>query len=289
MQRIAVHSDNRANNVLMDFAGGSGALNDAARACGLRGTCIKHRLSPCAKAEGVPTCDGADAFGPPITFRAPSGAFTTRAVAPFPGGASSEAAPRQREPVGVAHIASDGRLVHEPLDFAARNRCPIEDMQMLLERVLTRQVRGVAEGDLGALVDALACGPQDARRVGISLNRRTYFDDWNRLFAPGVARVVEYPRDVAIHGKLGQAYGFTLDNARIEHRPTGRAFYLAACIYTNANGILNDDLYEYDDAEGFFDSLAELVARALWSESAECIVTLGKSGALRVEVVRDVV
>ena len=57
---------------------------------------------------------------------------------------------------------------------------------------------------------------------------------------------------------MGQAYGFSLDNACIFDRETGRAFFLTAVVYTNANGILNDDAYEYDEiAHPFLEALAE--------------------------------
>ena len=39
---------------------------------------------------------------------------------------------------------------------------------------------------------------------------------------------------------------------------SGRAFFLTAVVYTNANGILNDDAYEYDEiAHPFLEALAE--------------------------------
>lgn len=45
---------------------------------------------------------------------------------------------------------------------------------------------------------------------------------------------------------------------------TGRSFFLTAVIYTNANGILNDDRYEYTFADSVMADLAEVLARALW-------------------------
>ena len=45
---------------------------------------------------------------------------------------------------------------------------------------------------------------------------------------------------------------------------TGRDFYLSTVLYTNANGVLNDDRYEYDTAFRVNADLAEVVARAVW-------------------------
>ena len=58
---------------------------------------------------------------------------------------------------------------------------------------------------------------------------------------------------------------------------TGRDFYLSTVLYTNANGVLNDDRYEYDTAYRVTADVAEVVARALWqippdqSLSATCL------------------
>lgn len=45
---------------------------------------------------------------------------------------------------------------------------------------------------------------------------------------------------------------------------TGRSFFLTAVIYTNANGVLNDDRYEYEFADRTLADLAEVLGRALW-------------------------
>jgi hypothetical protein len=45
---------------------------------------------------------------------------------------------------------------------------------------------------------------------------------------------------------------------------TGRSFFLTAVIYTNSNGVLNDDRYEYEFADRTLADLAEVLGRALW-------------------------
>ena len=62
----------------------------------------------------------------------------------------------------------------------------------------------------------------------------------------------------------GEAYGFSVENAYVEDRETGRALFLAATIYTNADGVLNDDRYEYAEvAKPFFALLGEALGREL--------------------------
>ena len=55
--------------------------------------------------------------------------------------------------------------------------------------------------------------------------------------------------------------------AWVVDREAGRSFFLAAALYTNADGILNDDQYEYETvALPFLAALGEAVAKTLWTE-----------------------
>jgi hypothetical protein len=45
------------------------------------------------------------------------------------------------------------------------------------------------------------------------------------------------------------------------HVPSGRSFFLSAVVYTDATGIVNDDVYEYDVADVLTADLAEVLAR----------------------------
>jgi hypothetical protein len=77
----------------------------------------------------------------------------------------------------------------------------------------------------------------------------------------GVSRVWPKKR-FSLLSKAGRAYGFSVDNAYIVDQDTGRGVFVAAAIYTNADGILNDDAYDYQAvADPFFSNLGEVVAR----------------------------
>jgi len=54
------------------------------------------------------------------------------------------------------------------------------------------------------------------------------------------------PADVRIYNKIGQAYGFLIDNAYITNPTQGVEFLLSAVVYVNQDGVLNDDQYDYD-------------------------------------------
>ena len=81
---------------------------------------------------------------------------------------------------------------------------------------------------------------------------------------PGLEEVI--PRDrIKIYNKTGQAYGFSTENAWVVDTATGNGFFLAATLYTNADGILNDDEYE-EIARPFMAALGEAVARQVWRQ-----------------------
>ncbi|CAI6008268.1 unnamed protein product [Closterium sp. NIES-65] len=50
---------------------------------------------------------------------------------------------------------------------------------------------------------------------------------------------------------------------------TGREFFLSLALYTNENGCLNDDKYEYDLAYDVAADVAEAIARALWDDNSK--------------------
>ena len=70
-----------------------------------------------------------------------------------------------------------------------------------------------------------------------------------------------------LYSKIGQAYGFTMDNAYVVDKRSGKAFFLTACVYSNANEVLNDDVYGYDsEAMPLLADLAEAFARKAFGE-----------------------
>ena len=63
-------------------------------------------------------------------------------------------------------------------------------------------------------------------------------------------------------GKIGRAYGFSIENSYVRNPANGRVVFVTAVIYTNADGVLNDDKYEYETvADPFFADLGEVIAQ----------------------------
>jgi hypothetical protein len=92
-----------------------------------------------------------------------------------------------------------------------------------------------------------------------------YHDGYTKFMLPGIRRVfpaTEPGRRIESTGKLGQAYGLSIENSYLYNPANARSVFVTAVIYTNSDGVLNDDHYDYQTvARPFMADLGEFVAR----------------------------
>lgn len=173
--------------------------------------------------------------------------------------------------VGTAYIATDNKTrVEGPMSFREKNAVSLVDLQRLLAAIVRPDVEtgvhdlGLQELDRRFLRDVLG---EDVAKLNPTLwNGPDYLENDFRPSLPGVLRVKNRTReDIDTRGKAGRAYGFHVENAYYRDKKTGRAFFLAAVLYANKNGVLNDGLYEYDSmTEPFMQDLGEVFAQAVF-------------------------
>lgn len=257
IRKLALVSDNRAFNRLYDLVGHE-ALNRRMHALGLTSTVVNHRLSesrliPDPRASAAVTLRPSAGEAITVPARISALVLTNRAT---------------RLKVGEAYMKGDQR-VPEPMDFSSRNGISLRHLQDLLIQVVAPEI------DLGAprldlqephrrfLVEALT---QPASESSNPVYRAAeYPTDGYKTLLPGVRRVLPEQRPgyrVECASKIGQAYGFTIENACLRNPVNGRTVFVCAVIYTNADGVLNDDQYEYAQvALPFMADLGEWVAR----------------------------
>ncbi len=88
----------------------------------------------------------------------------------------------------------------------------------------------------------------------------SYFPAYKKYLYYGKDPKAVIDSNLRIYNIVGQAYGFTTDIAYFENTKKGISFFLAVSLYTNADGILNDDKYEYNTiAFPFLQALGEAV------------------------------
>ena len=161
------------------------------------------------------------------------------------------------------------QLVNSPMDFSARNGISLVDLQDLLVKVASLEIDlgtpplRLSESHRARLLQAMTEYPRESANPIYS--SKDYPDEASKFLLPGIRRVFPstIPDErVEITGKPGRAYGFSIENSFVRNPANDRAVFVTAVIYTNADGVLNDDKYEYETvADPFFADLGELVAR----------------------------
>lgn len=143
----------------------------------------------------------------------------------------------------------DGSLVPGPHDFSYANFLPLSDsLRMLhafmLPESVPRARRWRIDGGLRArLLRTLALRPRESTDPVYA--ERDHPDGYARWFFVGDGRG-RYPAELSVFGKSGMAYGSLSEVAYVIDRASGAEFMLAASILANADGIYNDNRYEYD-------------------------------------------
>jgi hypothetical protein len=139
--------------------------------------------------------------------------------------------------------------VNEPLDFSTKNATTLPDLQQVLRAILfpeavpARQRFALAPADYSFLRQYLSMVPQQSDHPRYA--PAAYPDNYAKfLLVGGAPRPL--PEGVKIFNKIGQAYGFLIDNAYVQHPEKHVEFLLSAVLYVNSDGVLNDDQYEYD-------------------------------------------
>lgn len=260
IRKLSIVSDNRAYNRLYDFLGQE-RLNRAMWSAGLASTRLVHRLSIARTPEENRTTRRLELLpegGPPVELG--EKVSTLRLENSDLSGVL----------LGHAHIEG-GERVEGPFSFLEKNFMSLEDLQDMLVMLVRPDVdlgkRGFPDlepEDRAFLLEAMAELSRES--TDPLYDPEKYPDDYVKFLLPGLARVVP-AENLRITNKVGLAYGFTIENAHVVDLASGREFFLAAVLYTNPDGVVNDGVYAYDEvAFPFWANLGEVVARTLWEQ-----------------------
>ncbi|MDB5268081.1 MAG: hypothetical protein JWP58_1121 [Hymenobacter sp.] len=241
VRKALLVSDNDAFNRLYEFVGPQELNRELAR-LGLRHSRLLHRLAVGDQEPGSRHTN-------PITFYADTAA--TQVLLAQPAGSYAGPWPRlglRGEHIGEAYLKG-AQKVAGPLDFTQKNAFSLPDLQRLLRIILfpesvppTRRLR-LLPADYALLREALSQLPRQSPHPRYDV---AHYPDTYAKFLLGGGGLVPLPPGVRVFNKIGQAYGFLIDNACIRDEAHGVEFLLSAVLYVNADGVLNDDKYEYD-------------------------------------------
>ena len=239
IRKIFLVSDNDAFNRVYEFVGPD-MLEKSLRGKGFTGTRIFHRLA-------VRRQPWHGRYTNPIRFEGSDGQVIYDQAA-----AVSRVDRAAKKPIlkGRAYLNGGGKLHREPKDFAGNNFLPLAEQQdMLVALVFPKGVPRknrwrISEADRRFVLRAMGQAP--ARSKFPDYSDKKYHAGYVKFLLHGGQPPPRNGSDVLLFNKVGQSYGYLIDNAYIVDPQNGVEFFLAAVIHTNANQTYNDGRYEYD-------------------------------------------
>ena len=151
---------------------------------------------------------------------------------------------------GTGYMAANNKLVQEPFNFADKNVFPIADQQALLKKLLFPEVYPAEQQfklsteDYNLLHKYMSMYPTES-----DYPKYDPKEDWavycKFLYYGADTNSIPDP-NIRIFNKVGDAYGYLIDNAYFVDFKTKVEFMLTAVIQSNEDGIYNDNKYEYE-------------------------------------------
>jgi hypothetical protein len=151
-------------------------------------------------------------------------------------------------PIGIGYYAQ-GKLVNGPMNFGEKNAFPLPDLHRLVQWIMFPMSQpggcllNLTREDYDFLRTHMGMLPHESRSPVYDASR--YWPAYVKFLLAGSNPSFQFPEDLRIFNKVGDAYGFLIDGAYIVDRKRGVEFLLSAIIYCNSDGILNDDRYDY--------------------------------------------
>ncbi|MEO5683320.1 MAG: hypothetical protein ABIQ88_11805 [Chitinophagaceae bacterium] len=151
--------------------------------------------------------------------------------------------------IGQAYYNRQDSLVNAPMDFTTHNVLLLSDLQQMIQSVVFPQSVPVKKRFALTATDYRFLYRYMSELPFESIHPRydttEYFASYTKffMFRAGKAGIPSYIR---VFNKPGWSYGFLTDAAYIVDFKNNIEFMISACIYTNRDGVLNDDKYDYE-------------------------------------------
>jgi len=238
IKEILLVSDNFAYNRLYEFVGRA-EINDKLKKYALNNTRIIGRLSVGDGGEGAKHTNAIDFYnGKKLIYHQPA-QYDARE---YPMHLDNMI-------VGKGYIDRNDKLVMKPFDFSDKNIYSITDQQSVLKRLLFPEV--YPENDRFNLTNDqykfiyryMSMFPTESKHPTYSPPE--YFPAYCKwLFYGGDSTAVMEPH-IRIFDKIGDSYGYDIDNAYIVDFKNKVEFMITTVLQSNDDEIYNDNKYEY--------------------------------------------
>ena len=235
IKKIFLVSDNDAFNRLYEFLGQE-YINNNLKKMGYDSAQIVHRLQ-------LPLSEEQNRTTNPVAFYSQSG----RVIYRQPRQKSRLVYDKRDTKLGAGYVSGDS-VIRSPFDFSKKNRLNIIDLHSILTSVMfPREVSEkhrfkLSQEDYKFLWKYMSMKPAESVFPKYD---SSYTDAYSKFLLFGGGGRMEQPA-VRIFNKEGDAYGFLTDAAYVVDAANGIEFLLTATIYSNSDGIFNDDQYDYE-------------------------------------------
>ena len=233
IKKLFVVSDNDAYNRLYEFLG-QGYIHEKLQDKGFKNARIIHRLS-------IPLSIDQNQYTNPARFYQGDSMIYSQPLVK----SAADYQPTDQILKGKAHVNTDDSLVQAPFDFTYKNFIPLEDLQRMLKDVIfpgERSTFQLGQQDYDFLYQYMSQLPRETTYP--SYDPPEYYDAYCKYLMFGEDKNI--PSHIRIFNKIGQAYGYLIDNAYIVDFENNVEFFLSAVIHVNQNETYNDGKYEYE-------------------------------------------
>lgn len=153
-------------------------------------------------------------------------------------------------------------LINESMNFTRNNWFPLQDQQQILQSVMfpgstKKGGFNLTADDYAFLYKTMSTLPFQSDFP--KYDTKEFFDSYAKFFMYRAGEQ-KIPDHIKIYNKAGWSYGTLTDNSYIIDHKNNVEFMVAAVIYTNKDGILNDDKYDYEEiGYPFFKEVGEII------------------------------
>jgi hypothetical protein len=150
--------------------------------------------------------------------------------------------------IGNGYLNGQDSLINAPLNFSEKNRISLSDLHHIMQSVIfpdqtpKKQRFNLSQEDRKFLLQWMHTTPTES--IYPTYDSSEYYPAYAKFIMLGSEKG-PIPSNIKIFSKAGDAYGFLLDNTYIIDTDAKVEFMLSAVIYVNADGILNDNTYDY--------------------------------------------
>jgi hypothetical protein len=233
IKEIFLVSDNEACNRLYEFLGQEYIYNKL-KEKGYNNSIIRHRLAVVLSQEQNRNTNS-------VNFYDTAGNVLHEQSAQY----SKAVYPEKQIKFGKGYY-SGNKLVNEPFDFSLKNRVGLNDLHQQIKAVLfpvsveEKQRFNISGDDREFVLRWMSTYPTESKYPAYDPK------EYPNTYAKFLGRKIIADSSIRIFSKSGWAYGFLTDVCYVIDTKNNVEFMLSATILCNADGIFNDDKYDYE-------------------------------------------